>query len=651
MKLRGKTAIILLGATAIFFVVVYLWSRFVLLGGFAQTEEDEVRRGLDQVLDSMKGQLQALSTRTADWAYWDESYQFVEDRNQDYIDKNTGYDQFASFSSLVNFILFFNRRGELVFTKGFDLKTQEEIPAPPGLLGRLAQDSPFLNHSDEKSKAEGLLLTDEGPLLVASRPILTSDMKGPIRGTLVFAGLLNQERVHDIAAKLRTSLELRRLDEPGLPSPFQQAHELLASGATAVVRPLDKARIAGYTFLRDVAGQPILLLRLDAPRQVYDRGLRTLQYFGIGVIVTGVLQGLIMLFMLRSTVLSPLMRLTAGLRAIEATADPAQRVPVQTRDEVGELAESINRTLASLEAAQNAVHFSEARLRAVVENAVDGIITMDERGCIQSVNKAAERIFGYEADELLGREVTVLMPEPYRGQHHEFLDAYLREGEQKLIGMGRDFLAVKKDGSIFPVYLAVSEVRLGEQRLFTGILRDITERKRYEEFLAHAAAHDALTGLMNRRSLEEELEVALNAAKRYGHAFSLCMGDIDNFKQVNDRYGHALGDAVLKRAGEIIHKEIRKEDFGARFGGDEFCIVFTHTPSVDAIKCMERIRHALSSHVFCPETGHPFLVTGSFGIADLTTREMDAKALLAAADQALYQAKNEGRNRIVMQTR
>lgn len=650
MKLREKTAFILIGATIIIFVGVYVWSRFVLLNGFAVIEQDALHRDIEQVQDTLTNQIATIGTRTADWAYWDDAYQFVQDRNQSYIDKNMGYDQFASFSSLVSFILFFSPAGELVYSKGFDLDTKLEIPVPEGLLRQLRPGSPFLVHPDEKSKVEGLLLTKEGAYMAASRPILTSDVKGPIRGSLIFVGLLDERRTQDIGSTLRTSLKIHSLEQASALPEWRDAAYVLGDGREFVARALDEESIAAYTLLRDVSGKPILLLRLDKPRTVYGKGLRTLEYFGIGILVTGLLQGLIMLFMLRRTVLNPLTRLTQSLQGIESDADPSKRVPVQSRDELGELSQSINRTLNALEQAQTAVHFSEIRLRAVLENAVDGIVTMDEDGRITSFNKAAEEIFGWAGTEAIGKQVSMLMPEPYRGQHAAYLDSYLHTGEKKLIGMGRDILAMRKDGTVFPAYVAISEVSLAGQRLFTGIIRDITERKRYEEYLAHAAMHDPLTGLLNRRSLEEEFDVAMNSAKRYGHALSLCMCDLDQFKEINDRFGHAVGDQVLKCFGELVHAEIRKGDLGARFGGDEFCIVFSHTPSVDALICIERVRQALASRSFLTGTNQQFTVTASFGIADLITHEMDMKSLLEAADQALYRAKQEGRNRTVLQT-
>ena len=121
---------------------------------------------------------------------------------------------------------------------------------------------------------------------------------------------------------------------------------------------------------------------------------------------------------------------------------------------------------------------SEERLRAVIENAVDGVVTIDEAGIMQSAtNPAAEKVFGYSATELIGRNISMLMPEPDRSRHDSYLANDIRTGEAKIIGHGREVTGRRKDGSTFPMDLAVSAFHVGSVRYFTGLIRDITERK------------------------------------------------------------------------------------------------------------------------------------------------------------------------------
>lgn len=137
-----------------------------------------------------------------------------------------------------------------------------------------------------------------------------------------------------------------------------------------------------------------------------------------------------------------------------------------------------------------AVRESEQRMRAIVETAVDAIITIDERGMIDSVNSSTERLFGYSAADMLGKNVSMLMPEPFQSEHDGYLQAYLRTGRARIIGIGRDVVARRRDGTTFPINLSVSEVALESRRLFTGIIHDLSNRRRLERQLLETSTNE-----------------------------------------------------------------------------------------------------------------------------------------------------------------
>lgn len=139
---------------------------------------------------------------------------------------------------------------------------------------------------------------------------------------------------------------------------------------------------------------------------------------------------------------------------------------------------------------EEALRQSESRMRAIVNTAVDAIITIEERGIIESINPATEKLFGYTADEIIGKNVSILMPDPDRSAHDSYLANYRRTGKPKIIGIGREVIAQRKDGSTFAADLAVSELRLGDRRMFTGMIRDISERRRLERQVLEVAAEE-----------------------------------------------------------------------------------------------------------------------------------------------------------------
>jgi PAS domain S-box-containing protein len=161
---------------------------------------------------------------------------------------------------------------------------------------------------------------------------------------------------------------------------------------------------------------------------------------------------------------------------------PVALIVAPVRDVLGQLVgtSTISRDISQLKNAESALQESATKTASILTTMVDGVITIDERGMVDSMNPAAERLFGYSASEVFGRNVKMLMPEPYKSEHDEYLGNYMRTGVAKIIGIGREVVGRRKNGSTFPMDLAVSEVLMGPRRLFTGIVRDLTDRKRLE---------------------------------------------------------------------------------------------------------------------------------------------------------------------------
>ena len=199
----------------------------------------------------------------------------------------------------------------------------------------------------------------------------------------------------------------------------------------------------------------------------------------------------------------------------------------------------------------------EARLAAVLETAVDGIITIDEHGIIESVNAATERIFGYSESELVGQPIELLMPEPYRSRHAGYMRAYLETGVRRIIGIGREVEALRRDGTTFPADLAISEFESGGNRLFTGILRDLTARKSAEaeakrrlDELAHASRLSEMGEMTS--GIAHEVNQPLAAIVSFAKACLRMMdGDAARPEVMRDALGQIAEQA--QRAGKIVH--------------------------------------------------------------------------------------------------
>lgn len=286
---------------------------------------------------------------------------------------------------------------------------------------------------------------------------------------------------------------------------------------------------------------------------------------------------------------------------------------------------------------------SEERSRALLDNVDEGIVSIAATGIIELFNPGAERIFGYHSAEVLGKNIAMLMPEPFRSAHDTYIARYLTTGEAHVIGIGREVPAQRKNGEIFPIDLRVSEFSLAGHRQFIGIMRDITERKASEARITHLANHDGLTNLPNRNLVQDRIQQTIAWAQRAGSQFAVMFIDLDKFKLINDTLGHDTGDVLLQTVAQRLTAALRTGDTVGRQGGDEF-IVLLASLSVpeDAALVAKKILDSLAEPYLI--SGHELHTSASIGIAVYPQDGNNVDLLLKNSDTAMYHAKDAGRS-------
>lgn len=296
---------------------------------------------------------------------------------------------------------------------------------------------------------------------------------------------------------------------------------------------------------------------------------------------------------------------------------------------------------------------SEKKNLLLVQNALDGIITIDSKGVVQSFNPAAEKIFGYSEREMMGKNIKQLMPEPDHSLHDGYLEKYLRTGIVNILGFSREVLGLRKDGASFPLEINISEMVWNEGREFVGIVRDITERRKMEDKLQKLSIMDGLTEIGNRRFFDDTLAKEWKRAMRDQFPVSIVLLDIDFFKLYNDAYGHLEGDTCLKRVAAALKNCIqRPADLVARYGGEEFVMILPETTSEGASSMAEAVRSSIENlKIEHTQNKVSSYVTVSAGVSTLIPqRGTFSEQLIAYADKALYRAKENGRNQVNVET-
>lgn len=288
--------------------------------------------------------------------------------------------------------------------------------------------------------------------------------------------------------------------------------------------------------------------------------------------------------------------------------------------------------------------------QAILDHMSDALVTVDEQGLIESFNAAASAVFGYSAEQAIGRSVTLLMPPPHRQLHDGYMAHYRETGEARSIGRTRELQGQRQDGSVFPMTITLSRLERAGRTTFIGLMADITGRRRAEEAIHRLAYYDPLTELPNRRLLLDHLRHAVAAGGRSGQAGALMFLDLDHFKQVNDSLGHVAGDDLLRQVAARLLAHVREGDTVARVGGDEFVLVLEAlgTAEDEAAAHAAVVASKLLAALGQPYSvdGHAVTCTPSLGIAMLVADQDDLEALIKQADAAMYQAKAAGRNRV-----
>ena len=290
------------------------------------------------------------------------------------------------------------------------------------------------------------------------------------------------------------------------------------------------------------------------------------------------------------------------------------------------------------------------RNRVILDNLASGVLTIGPQGLVASCNRGACEIFGYSAEEIVGQNLAMLIPDLHRDGHTQFLQHDASEVVNRVICHQREVEGLRKDGRTFPLQLTVSRIMVATQASYIVILSDLSMRRQAEATIQNLAFYDELTGLPNRKRLLDRLQQAIVSATRSGQHGALILLDLDHFRHVNDTLGPGLGDELLRQVGSRLLACVRGDDTVAHLGGDEFMVMLEALgqggqPAVLHAKLVaQKILHALRQPYEL--RGHPYASSASLGIVMFDKHAGDFDELLKMADAAMYQAKAAGRKTV-----
>jgi PAS domain S-box-containing protein len=471
MTLRKKTLIIV-SVTIIGLVIAqFAIQQFILADSFTDLEEQDTHKNVERIRDALLNDISNLKLYCYDWSSWDDTYIFIDDNNEEYIESNLVDNTFPRLN--INLMMYVNSTGDIVIAKAYDLQNEKEIPLPEGLPEYLSNNHMLITHQDTSSKIGGIILLPEGPMLVASTPIITSEAEGPIRGTLIMGRFLNSAVIEHLASITHLSLTMHQLDDPRMPPDFQEAKSLLSEETPIRVWPLNDTSVAGYILLNDVHEKPILILRTDMPRGIHEQGQNTVNYIFLSLLMTGLIFGAMTTGHLEKSVLSRLSRLSIDVSDIGKRGDHSGRVSMVGEDELSSLSDEINRMLEALEQSQNELLKSETKNLAILDALPYLMFQIKKDGTIFNYKSANDKYLYVPPAEFLGKKVYDVLPEEMSAQIKHYIEQTLKTGETQTFQYQ---LNLNNETHDFEARLVVT----GEEDVL-AIVSDITEHKKAEE--------------------------------------------------------------------------------------------------------------------------------------------------------------------------
>lgn len=547
MTLYKKIFIFIFFVTIIIAGAIIVISRSVMLGGFEKVELDLMNKNQIRVEKALEQRITAISFYNRDWAFWNDTYEFVADRNQQYIDDNLSIDTTFESGNL-SLIIFLNTEGEIIYADGFDLSTKSREPLPEGIEDYLKKDSPLVTHGSEHGEVNGIVVLPGGLYLVSSYPILNNDAQGPVRGSLVMGRKLSEEELSSLSQTTELSLKILKPNTPQ--------------------KSTNQDTLFGYVVIKDIYGHDGFVVEIEKSRDIYQQGIKSVNFIVAFIVGAAIIFFLVFYYFIGRSVLLPISKLSQEVRKMGASGDFTKKVQISGTHEIASLGGDINKMLESLEELKNATEsgredlagklselqntkmaminlledakelegtiISERdRANAIISSMGEGLLVIGKDYKVNMINKAAQELLGVLPDQALGKNWSELV-RAFHGENEvpvgnrSFYKA-ITEKRTVITGVAERHYYQTLAGKKFPVASVTSPLYSGEEVVGAiKVFRDVTlERQAKEEIekiveertkelhdknIALVSAQDQITqGWLQVREEQARLTSSINA--------------------------------------------------------------------------------------------------------------------------------------------
>ena len=621
---------------------VWLLAQNTLVARFDRSDHEEINDRLQQLNRQLYQNLRHHLAVARDWAWWDDSFEFIARGNPEYIDSNLSGDTLANLN--LHLVAYFDAAGKPVHTRwrkssNHTLVTLDGQPAPSSQalqpMVATALQALRMQHSSNNIRDNRVLLVRVANvvMLAVQVSITPGEDRSTSNGALVMVRLLDKAWQEEMQSGLRTPILLRQAKTSTLPAlPLSLPLDVQKPAITLFSRETPSEHLqSGWLRIGDAQHQAQFDIELSLPRQLYLQGQQSVEFFLICAFVLAGVGLLIGFLSFEYWVLVPIRHINRHIKRI--AQQPKHRLPITGNDELTGVSRSIN---LMLDQRQD----SSEREQLILDNIKDGYCELDAQGRLTRINHTMQNIIGASAEQLIGTHYSAMIPETLRPTAEHFFQEAIACSNQ-IPAFNSQYQ--RADGSLGHFEIRLSQITDSQDQIcgLRGILRDTSRQEAYHSALLDLAYRDALTGVGNRKAFSERLQGLC-----HGNApFALLFIDLDQFKPVNDRFGHDVGDQLLQHVAKRLGGLLRDDDRVFRLGGDEFTVVLPNTQREQAWMVAQRLLNRAGEDYDIDGTYIDF-ITPSIGLAMYPEDAQDSESLLRAADLAMYEAK-QARNRVM----
>lgn len=640
MPLRTRLLWLFLPLLAASLGGIWLLSESILLSRFDREDQQRLQEGATVLHNRLDFELKRHLDIVRTYAWWDASYDFIQRPNETFEQENLDHEMLDDLG--FDFVLFLDDRGHLQLKQWSPPAPDQRVlfgapsASDQALLEALQQRAIRLGALDFRGRTDHslseLLLVDNLPTLLVSVPISNNQGSAPAKGAILAGYFLDRERLANLREQMQADLQ----PMPNIATDATWKPLRSRSGSTHNQALLSPRRFIGEHVQQvsvqylSSSGEPQLRFDITKRRLLYIQGEKAINFFLGASLLVALGAFLVGYLALELWVLRRVQRLNREVAEVGRNAHSI-RLSDFGNDELGQLAGEMNQMLERLE-------HSEARDRAILQSMRDGYFEMDVDGMILTVNPALCQLLGQTRETLIGHPYYELLGEDDLARARQPFQRAMQSGAGKTFAIPLQ----RADGSLgyFEATVSLIHDLQGELRGYRGIVRDVSDQIAYQQQLLEMAYRDPLTGLGNRKAFDEQLGQALLRAGSGGSELALLYLDLDRFKEVNDRFGHDVGDALLRTVAERVRSTLRQPDKAYRLGGDEFAVLLEDSQENNPQRLAERLLAALVQPIALNGERIDF-VTPSIGIALYPRHAGDAEGLVRAADSAMYEAKRQ----------